>query len=116
MSKREPYKEQKTPLLIEFTKMQKGGLESVSNVPPALSPEQLEQISNAAIEKAMTVLQDTAKIVNTTIRSLSEDRRPDQAEVSFGIKCDTDNGIIISKASDQATFNVKLVWNNLAKK
>jgi hypothetical protein len=115
MSKREPYKEQKTPLLIEFTKTQRGGLESVSNVPPALSPEQLEQISNAAIEKAMIVLQDTAKIVNTAIRNLSEDRRPDHAEVSFGIRCDTDNGIIISKASGQATFSVKLVWNDLGK-
>ena len=69
MAEREPYKEQKPPLLVEFTKMQRGGLESVSNVPPALSPEQLEQISNAAIEKAMTsVLQDIAKIVNTTIK------------------------------------------------
>jgi Trypsin-co-occurring domain 1 len=108
-----PYKEEKTPLLIEFTKTPKGGLEPVRSPPPARTREELEEISNVAIDKAMTVIQDMAQKVNTAIKNLGEDdKRPDHAEVGFGIRCDTDDGVMISKSLNEATFNVKLLWNN----
>ena len=63
----------------------------------------------------MTVIQDTTQRVNSVIKSLGEDRRPDHVEVEFGVRCDTEKGVMISKASDEATFNIKLVWDNLGK-
>ena len=107
-----PYKEPKTPLLVEFTKTPKGGLESVRSPPPARTREELEEISKLAVDKAMTVIQDMAQKVKTAISNLGDDNeQPNHAEVSFGIRCDTDDGVVISKSLNEATFNVKLVWN-----
>lgn len=113
----DPYREDKTPLIIEFSKTQEGGLVAVSEIPP-VSREELEEISNKAIDKAMTIIQETAQKVNSAIKNIGggdDDRRPDHVEVDFGIRCDTENGVMISKALNESTFNVRLTWNNSGK-
>jgi hypothetical protein len=57
------YSEEKTPLSIEFTSTQEG-LTPVRNIPWP-SRDKLEEKSNKAIEKAMTVIQVTAEKVNS---------------------------------------------------
>jgi hypothetical protein len=107
----DPYSEQETPLLIEFTATQEG-LTPVRNIPWPTRNE-LEEKSNQAIEKAMIVIQNTARKVNSAIKAI--DGRPDHIEVEFGIKFDAEVGVILAKASMEASLNVTLSWDNLGK-
>jgi hypothetical protein len=102
----DPYSEEKTPLLIEFTTTQEG-LTPVRYTWP--SREGLEEKSQQAIDKAMTVIQNTAQKVNSAIKAI--DGRPDHVEVEFGIKFDAEVGVILAKASMEASLNVTLTWD-----
>jgi len=107
----DPYSEEKTPLLIEFTSTQEG-LTPVRNIPWP-NRDELEEKSNKAIDKAMTVIQSTAQKVNSAIKSI--DGQPDHVEVEFGITFDAEVGVILAKASMEASLNVTLTWDNLGK-
>lgn len=65
------------------------------------------------MDKALVVMQSTAQKVNSAIKSI--DGIPDHIEVEFGIKFDVEAGVIIAKASMEASLNVKLTWDNLEK-
>lgn len=58
----DPYREEKTPLLVEFTRTQEEGLTPVRSL-PSLSREELEEMSNKAMDKALVVMQSTAQKV-----------------------------------------------------
>jgi hypothetical protein len=47
--------------------------------------------------------------VNSTVKDM--EGHPNHVEVDFGIKFDTEAGIIIAKASMEASLNVKLTWD-----
>ena len=61
-----------------------------------------------AIEKAIAVIQNTAQKVNSAMRNIES--RPDHVEVEFGIKFDAEVGVILAKASTEASLNVTLSW------
>jgi hypothetical protein len=105
----DPYDEENTPLLVEFTKTEEG-LTPVSAL-SFLSRDQLRDKSNKAIDKAMVVIQDVARRVNSSVTEVKG--KPDHLEVEFGIKFDTEVGIIIAKASMEASLNVRLIWDKL---
>jgi hypothetical protein len=107
----DPYSEEKTPLLIEFTTTQEG-LTPVRNIPWP-NRDELEEKSNKAIDKAMTVIQSTAEKVNSAIKNV--EGHPDHVEVEFGIKFDAEVGVILAKASMEASLNVTLTWDNVVK-
>jgi hypothetical protein len=107
----DPYADEKTPLLIEFTTTQEE-LTPVRNIPWP-NRDELEEKSNKAIEKAMTVIQSTAEKVNSVIKNV--EGRPDHVEAEFGIKFDAEVGVILAKASMEASLNVTLSWDNLRK-
>jgi hypothetical protein len=69
--------------------------------------DELEEKSNKAIEKAMTVIQSTAEKVNSAIKNVKG--RQDHVEVEFGIKFDAEVGVILAKASMEASLNVTLM-------
>ena len=103
----DPYADENTPLLVEFTKTEEG-LTPVSAL-SFLNRDELKEKSNKAIDKAMSVIQDVAGRVNSSVKEIKG--RPDHVEVEFGIKFDTEVGVIIAKASMEASVNVKLTWD-----
>jgi hypothetical protein len=103
----DPYSEENTPLLIEFTKTE-DGLTPVSAL-SIFSSDQLKDKSLKAIEKAMDVIKEVAQLVNSSVNEIQ--KKPDHVEVSFGIKFDAEFGIIIAKASMEAGLNVQLAWD-----
>ena len=110
----DPYSEEKTPLLIEFTTTTQEGLTPVRNIPWP-NRDELEEKSNKAIEKAMVIIQNTTEKVNSAITKNTIEGRPDHVEVQFGIKFDAEVGVILAKASIEASLNVTLSWGNLGK-
>jgi hypothetical protein len=112
----DPYNEERTPLIIEFTKTPEEGLVPVRAVPPRLEQEELpklEEKSNKAMDKAMTIIQDIAKRVNSAINITHGE--PHRVEIGFGIKFDDDVGVMLAKTQTEATLNVKLTLDNLGK-
>ena len=63
---------------------------------------------------ASTRLEDAVARVRPALRSLTEllrDLSPDQHEIEFGIKLNSEAGVVIAKTSVEGHFNVKLIWN-----
>ena len=67
----DPYIEENTPLLVEFTKTEEG-LQPVSAL-SFLNRDELKEKSNKAIDKAMSVIQDVAGRVNSLVKEIKED-------------------------------------------
>jgi hypothetical protein len=111
-----PYKKERTPFLIEFSKTSGESLVPVRNIAPPDSTEELEEMSSKAMDKAITIIHDTSQKLNSAMKSINDDgnnRGPNHIQVEFGIKYDTDYGVLLAKALNEASFNVKLIWNNL---
>ena len=72
--------------------------------------DKLKDKSDKAIKKAMILVQDMSQKVNSTVKDM--EGKPNHVEVQFGIKFDTEWGILIAKASMEASMNVRLTWDN----
>lgn len=70
---------------------------------------QLEEKSNKAVDKAMTTIQNMAGRVNSAVQKIES--RPNHVEIEFGIKFDAEVGVIVAKASMEASLNVTLTWD-----
>lgn len=112
----DPYFQEKTPLIIEFTKTPEEGLVPVRAIPPALEPEglqKLEEKSDKAMDKAMTIIKDTANRVNSAMNTVNN--KPPKIEISFGVKFDDDIGVMLAKTQTESTLIIKLTWDNKEK-
>jgi hypothetical protein len=96
-----------SPILVEFTDPE--GVRAVGIFSRG-NEKELAEKSNGAIERAMANIQKMSNKVNSTIKEM--DGRPDSVEVEFGIKFDAELGVIIAKASIEASMLVKLAWNS----
>jgi hypothetical protein len=70
--------------------------------------KELAKKSAGAVDKAMDTIQAMANKVNSTIKNIQN--RPNEVEVEFGIKFDAELGVIVAKASLEASIIVKLKW------
>ena len=61
------------------------------------------------MHKTMNVIQDVARKVNSSVKDIKG--KPNHVEVQFGIKFDTEVGVIIV-TSTEASVNVKLTWDH----
>lgn len=104
----DPYEEQDTPLLVEFSKTEEGTLQPVG-LRDWFDRNKLKDKSDRAIEKAMTFIQEMSKKVNSTVKDM--EGKPNHVEVQFGIRFDAEAGIIIAKASMESSLNVNLTWD-----
>ncbi len=89
------------PVMVEFT--DPSGVREVS-----LSPDDLAEKSEAALDSAMNTVHHMARRVVDTVDSLITP--PSSIEVSFGLKLDVEAGAIITKAGADANLNVTLKW------
>ena len=59
---------------------------------------------------AMTLAQDSAARVTASMQKMNEAIKPDQFELQFAVKLDTEVGAVIAKSSAGAQLQVKMVW------
>ncbi len=89
------------PILVEFTP--RAGLKETS-----LKPEDLTAKSAQALDAAMNTIYNMARRVTDTVDALVS--RPNQVEVAFGLKFDSQAGVLLAKAGLEASLNIKLIW------
>jgi Trypsin-co-occurring domain 1 len=76
----------------------------------ALSPEEVAAKSARALDRSMDTIRQMAQRVNATMDSLGE-MRPDQVQVTFGIRFDAQAGAVLTKAGIEANLEVQLGWD-----
>lgn len=95
--------DEKAPILIE---LELGpGVHKVS-----LSSEDIEKISAKASDSAMNTIHHMARRIADAIEALPNEKKPSQAEISFGIKLNAEAGALIAKAGAEASIDVQLTW------
>lgn len=77
----------------------------------ALSPEEVAAKSARALDRSMDAIRQMVRRVNTTMDSLG-DVRPDQVQVTFGIRFDAQAGAVLTKAGVEANLEVQLSWDS----
>lgn len=58
----------------------------------------------------MTLVQNSAARVVDSMRQMNEAIKPDEFELQFAIKLDTEVGAIIAKTSSEAQLQVTMTW------
>ena len=84
---KDPYEEEDTPILVEFSKTEEGTLQPVSAF-DWFDRDKLKEKSDKAIKRAMIFIQDMSQKVNSTLKDM--DGHPNHVEVDFGIRFDTE--------------------------
>lgn len=73
--------------------------------------EMMAEQSERALNRAMGTIHAVSHRIARTMNELGEQVRPDEAEVTFGIKLDAQAGAFLAKASAGAQISVKLKWD-----
>jgi hypothetical protein len=60
--------------------------------------------------EAMALAQNSATRVTASMRQMNEAIKPDQFELQFAVKLDTEAGAIIAKTSAGAQLQIKMTW------
>jgi Trypsin-co-occurring domain 1 len=104
----DPYNEKDTPIIVEFSTTTGDKVIRQTGIDLFKRPDLVDK-SDKAIGKAMEIIQGMSKRINSTLTDM--DNRPHHAEIEFGIKFDGEVGIIIAKASMEASLTVRLAWD-----
>jgi hypothetical protein len=79
------------------------------------APGEAVRESARALERSMETIQQMARRFAGAMDQL-EAIRPDEMELEFGIKFDTEVGAIIARTGIEANLKVKLVWKGERRK
>ena len=90
-------------ILVEFAPTP--GVRSVS-----LSPTDLAEKSNEAIDRALQMMQTMANKSMKAIREIPVTERPSTISVAFGLKLSAEGGAVVAKAGVEAAINVTMTW------
>jgi glycosyltransferase A (GT-A) superfamily protein (DUF2064 family) len=97
--------EERFPILVQLTP--RPGLLQVS-LAPRLSPEELAELSDRAIDSAMRTVQRMSERVSDMIDDLAGD--PDEVKVQFGLALNVEGQALVAKGGAEAAVNVTLIW------
>jgi hypothetical protein len=86
------------------------GVRSVS-----LSPKDVIEKSQEAMEHAMKTVRRMAKKTMKTIQAIPVSERPTTFEVQFGIKLNAEGNALVTKAGGEATMNITMTWEHKSK-
>lgn len=98
---------------LETYELEQGGTVSVE---VDASPAEIERISSGRDRIVTTgrqfteALQTAQKAASEAVAAFSEALKPDELELSFGIKLAAAAGVIITSASSEANFQLKAKW------
>jgi hypothetical protein len=84
----------------------------------ALEAAQLAELqakSAAALEQAMSVIQQVVRRVGLSLKALPAEEQPAQIEMAFGLNFDAQAGAVLAKDNAQAAMQVKLLWEREAR-
>lgn len=76
---------------------------------PAARPGEMAAKAKQTFEEALEQIKPAADIVIEKLRGMSA--RPEEMEVTFGLKMSAEAGAFIASASTEANFKVLLRWN-----
>jgi Trypsin-co-occurring domain 1 len=105
----DPYDDKNTPIIVEFSSTSGDRITRETGIFDRFRRSDLVERSDKAIDKAMGIVQQMSQRVNAAIANI--DKRPGHVQVEFGIKFDGEVGIVIAKASMEASMNVTLTWD-----
>ena len=91
-------------ILVEFAPTP--GVRSVS-----LSPADIAEKSNEAIDHAMKSMQSMAKKTVKAIKEIPVSERPNTITVSFGLKIDVETSVVIVQKESESIIKVSMTWN-----
>jgi hypothetical protein len=74
-----------------------------------LKPEEVAAKSVLVLDRSMDTIRAMAERVTRTMDSV-EGVRPDEVQVTFGIKFDAQAGAILTKVGVEASIQVQLTW------
>ncbi|WP_051309834.1 CU044_2847 family protein [Desulfogranum japonicum] len=97
-----------TCILIEWPNSEHGVKKNFLNG----NSETNQKQSKEAINMAMNTIKVMAELVNSTMITMNDKARPDEAELEFGIALDAENGALIAKVSAGAQIKVRLKWKS----
>jgi len=75
-----------------------------------VSPKAVEEKSQESIDSAMFVIQEISKKVIDTVEASSEEHRPSQVQLAFGLRLTTDGRAVITKSEKETNLKVTLTW------
>jgi hypothetical protein len=64
----------------------------------------------ASFERAQEMMVGLAKGFHESLTKLAESMRPDEVELTFGLKLTAESGWLVAKAGGEANFEVTLKW------
>jgi hypothetical protein len=63
-----------------------------------------------SFDEVMQLVNETAQSVHEGFRRIPNNARPNESEVCFGIKFNTDFGVVFAKIGAEGTFQITLRW------
>jgi hypothetical protein len=69
----------------------------------------LLQTAGQTLEQSLADVRDAAAAALGQFQTMT--RRPDEVEITFGVKLDAEVGAVIAKTGVQGQFEVKLTWH-----
>lgn len=94
-------------IIVEFAPVP--GVRSVS-----LSPKDVIEKSQEAVEAALKNMQKMAKKTAKAIKKIPVTEKPGTISVSFGLKLTAEGGAVLAKAGLEAGINVTMTWQDSA--
>ena len=79
-------------------------------VPGPVSNEGIVTDLRPRLDAVLEVVKDTAESVHTSLACISTEAKPDGVDVTFGMKLTGEAGVVIAKASTDATLKITLKW------
>ena len=75
-----------------------------------METEDSEGIGGEFLSDMMRVLQDIAQVTSDRMQSLAQAKRPNEYELSFGLKGLSKGGVAVSLGDDHANFHIRMKW------
>jgi hypothetical protein len=101
-----------SPILVEFVREEQSSELQPVGIRDWFKKDKpgLEKKSNAAVDKAMSTIQEMSNRVSSAIDSLQI--KPKNVEVEFGIKFDAELDVMVARVGTEASMTVTLKWEN----
>jgi hypothetical protein len=94
-------------IIVEFAPVP--GVRSV-----ALTPKDVIEKSQEAIEDALKKMRTMAKKTAKAIKDIPVTEKPNTISVSFGLKLTAEGGAVVAKAGVEAGINITMTWQDSA--
>lgn len=75
-----------------------------------VSDEGVIQGLQQKIDSVLNLIKSVAESSSNSFQHIQKNAKPDEFEVSFGVKLTGEAGVVFAKAGSEGTFQIKLKW------